>query len=155
MKQIIAVTLLVLATVLFTTTQSPAADTKVDDRAVQQVITQIEHDWGKALVKRDQAVIDRITAPDWTMTAPDGFLQTKAEVDAEMKSGAVKFESFKIEELKVRVYGDTAIVHGLETEKSSYKGKDISGQYRFTDVFMKRDGQWRALATHVTRVENK
>ena len=48
-----------------------------------------------------------------------------------------------------------AIVHGLETEKSSYKGKDISGQYRFTDVFMKREGKWMAIATHVTRVENK
>ena len=54
--------------------------------------------------------------------------------------------------MTLRVYGDTAVVHGLETEKSSYKGKDTSGQYRFTDVFLKRDGGWHAIATHVTRV---
>ena len=154
MKQRILAPLLAAAALL-TSAQSPAAEPKAEEASAQQIITQIEHDWGKALVKRDQAVIDRITASDWTMTAPDGFLQTKAEVDAELKSGAVKFVSFKIEELKVRIYGETAIVHGLETEKSSYKGKDISGQYRFTDVFMKRDGNWLAIATHVTRVENK
>ncbi len=52
----------------------------------------------------------------------------------------------------MRAYGDTAVVHGLETEKSSYKGKDTSGQYRFTDVFVKRNGRWQAIATQVTRV---
>jgi hypothetical protein len=43
-------------------------------------------------------------------------------------------------------------VHGLDTEKSSYKGKDTSGQYRFTDVFVKRNGLWHAVATHASKV---
>ena len=71
---------------------------------------------------------------------------------ADAQSGDLTFESFKINELKVRIYGDTAIVHGLETEKSKYKKEDLSGQYRFTDVFIKRDGRWQAVATHFTRV---
>jgi ketosteroid isomerase-like protein len=52
----------------------------------------------------------------------------------------------------VRVFGDTVIVHGLETEKSTYKGADSSGQYRFTDVFIKRDGVWVAVAEHGSKV---
>jgi ketosteroid isomerase-like protein len=52
----------------------------------------------------------------------------------------------------VHVDGDTAVVFGLETEKSTYKGADSSGQYRFTDVFVKRNGVWKAIATHVTKV---
>jgi hypothetical protein len=45
-----------------------------------------------------------------------------------------------------------AIVLGLETEKSMIHGKDMSGQYRFTDVFVKRDGRWQAVASHASRV---
>jgi hypothetical protein len=52
----------------------------------------------------------------------------------------------------VRVYGDTAIASGLGTEKSTYKGKDTSGQYRYTDVFVKRNGTWQAVATHGSKV---
>ena len=61
-------------------------------------------------------------------------------------------ELFHLDDLKVRVYGDTAIVFGLETEKSTIHGKDMSGQHRFTDVFVKRDGRWQAVASHLSRV---
>ena len=64
----------------------------------------------------------------------------------------VAIESFTIDNLTVHVDGDTAVVFGLETEKSTYKGADSSGQYRFTDVFVKRNGVWKAIATHVTKV---
>ena len=118
----------------------------------EQVIKQLEQEWAEALVKRDQAVIDLITASDWMLTDPEGSLVTKAQADADLKSRVLKFESYKLDELKVRVYGDSAVVHGLDTERSSYKGKDTTGQYRFTDVFVKRNGRWQAIATHATRV---
>jgi hypothetical protein len=44
-------------------------------------------------------------------------------------------------------------VSGLETEKSKYDGKDSSGQYRFTDVFVKQGGAWKAVSTHVSKVK--
>jgi ketosteroid isomerase-like protein len=49
--------------------------------------------------------------------------------------------------------GDTAVVHGLWTEKSTLNGKDTSGQYRFTDTFIKRDGRWQAVATFSTKLK--
>lgn len=121
----------------------------------EQALTQIESDWATALTKVDFTVIDRVTAPDWMLTTPDGMLLTKAQADADLKSGTVKFQSFKTDELKVRVNGDTAVVFGLETEKSSYKGEDMSAQYRFTDVFVKRGGKWVCLATHSSKVVPK
>ena len=105
-----------------------------------------------ALVKKDQAVIDRIAAPEWMLSTDQGDLQTKTQADAELKSGAYNCESTTINELKVSVFGETAVVFGLETEKSTYKGTDSSGQYRFTDVFVKRNGIWQAVATHVSKV---
>src|SRR5260370_36126064 len=50
-------------------------------------------------------------------------------------------------EMKVRVFGHTAVVTGSDTEKSSYKGKDTSCKYVWTDVFVQRNGRWQALAS--------
>ena len=40
----------------------------------------------------------------------------------------------------------------MGTSKESYRDKDISGQERFTDAFVKRGGRWQAVATHVSKV---
>jgi ketosteroid isomerase-like protein len=118
----------------------------------EQTLIQMEKDWSAALLKRDMAVLDRMEAPEYTFTSPDGSVSGKADSDAEIKNGIAVIESFTIDELKVQLFGDTAVVHGLETEKSNYRGKDTSGQYRFTDVFIKRNGTWRAVATHSSKV---
>ena len=57
--------------------------------------------------------------------------------------------------MKVHVYGDTAVVTGLNTIKSTLNGKDTSGAYRFTDVFVKRDSRWQVVATQASSVQKK
>jgi ketosteroid isomerase-like protein len=75
---------------------------------------------------------------------------TKAQVLVELKSGDNKTDSITLGDMKVRVYGDTAVVTGSDDEKSSYKGKDTSGHYTWTDVFVKRKGHWQAVASQGT-----
>ncbi len=118
----------------------------------EKIIRQIEQDWMDALLKADVAAVDKFVTPDWQITDPEGNLITKADADADLKSGAWKYESVKLVDLQVRVYGDTAVAFGLDTEKSSYKGNDTSGSYRWTDVFVKINGTWKAVTTHVTKV---
>ena len=151
MKRLIGSVLAIAALGLLSTPTIRAAD-KAADGSVGKAIRQLEDDWAAALVKADKAVVDRIVAPEWVLTTPDGQMQTKAQADAELASGAMKFASFHLDDLQVKVYGDTAIAFGLETEKSTFNGKDVSGQYRFTDVFVKRGGRWMAVATHVSMV---
>jgi ketosteroid isomerase-like protein len=141
---VIAATSLAFAQNEVSKTSSSAAD--------QDVIWKLEQEWAAALVKVDMAVINRITSPEWTLTTPEGRVVPKAETDRALLAGDVKFMSFKIDELKVRVYGHVAIVHGLETEKSSSFGEAGSGRYRFTDVFIKEGGQWKCYATHTSKV---
>ena len=119
---------------------------------VEQTIRQIEQDWAVALTKADVAAIDKIEAADYQATDFTGMVSNKAQGLADLKSGAAKIDSFVLGELKVRVYGDTAVVNGTDTEKSSYKGKDTSGQYSWTDVFVKQGGAWKAVNTQVTKV---
>ena len=150
MQRILINSLSVIA-VCLAVVQAMAAEKNAKSANDEQIIRQLMQEWAEALVKGDQAAIDRITSADWMLTDPQGMLISKAQSDAHRKSGTVKFESFKLE-LKVRVYGDTAVVHGLATRKSSYQGQDTSGQYRSTDVFIKSNGRWQAIAAHVTRV---
>jgi ketosteroid isomerase-like protein len=139
--------------VVLSTSSLPAADEKSKD--VEHTILKLEQQWGDALVKRDQATIDHIAGADWVLIDTEGSILSKAKVDSDLKSGTIAFESFQLDDLKVRVFGDTVIAYGLETEKSKYDGKDTSGQYRFTDVFIKRDGRWQAVSTHMSRVTSK
>ncbi len=122
------------------------------DAKTEAALTQMEKDWGQAMVKNDEATLHRLMADDWSMTTPDGAVQTKTEALADLKSGNLKFESTEVDDIKVRVFGNTAVVTGHSRDKSTYKGKDVSGEYRFTDVFVKRNGKWQAVATQVTQV---
>ena len=151
--KLITLVLVPALTIMLSASSLPAAEEKSKD--VEQAIQKLEQQWGDALVKKDQATIDRIAAADWELTDPEGSVVSKAKADADLKSGTVVFESFHLDDLKVRVFGDIAIAYGLETEKSKYQGNDTSGQYRFTDVFVKRDGRWQAISTHVSRVKPK
>src|ERR1700758_1564489 len=76
---------------------------------VEQVLTQMERDWVAAASKADVAPLGGILA--------------------DIKSGTQKLDSITLGEMKVRVFGDSAVVTGSDDEKSSYKGKDTSGHY--------------------------
>ena len=121
-------------------------------KSVEDTLIQVEHDWGNALLKADVAAWSRFLGDDWVLTYSDGSLVTKPMALADLKEGALRIESFRLDDMKVRVYGDTAVVTGQITEKSKFRDKDTSGVRRFTDVFVKRDGRWQAVASHESDV---
>ena len=55
--------------------------------------------------------------------------------------------------MDVKVLGNVAVVQGSDTDKSSYGGKDTSGKYVWTDVYVKRGGKWQAVRSHISKVE--
>jgi uncharacterized protein (TIGR02246 family) len=114
-------------------------------------LLKLEEEWAAASVRNDWTVFDRMFAPDYANNV-DGLIMSKKQFLANMKSGAWKIASASPGDLKVLVLGETGIVHGLWTEKSSLNGQDLSGTYRYTDVFAKRDGRWQCVTSHSTRV---
>jgi ketosteroid isomerase-like protein len=129
-----------------------SAETPADRTADEQQIRKIEQDWIDAIVKRDGAFLTKLEADDFTFTDPDGVVRDKAADIKDTTTGDAVFDEIKIDSLKVRFYGDTAIVNGLGTVKAHEKDEDLSGQYSWTDVFAKQKGQWKAVAAHVTMV---
>ena len=119
---------------------------------VEQTLLQLEREWEQANTKNDMAALERILASEFVSTDSDGRLMTRAEVFARRKSGEVKITAFTQDDYKFHVIGDTAIVTGRSTVKGIRDGKDWSGQERWTDVFVRRNGRWQAVATHASRI---
>ena len=117
----------------------------------EQQLTKIENDWADSYVKRDPSFVQRIASDDFAFVGPDGNMVNKADYVKSITGDAV-FTGFKIDDLKIRTYGDAAVVIGLATITAKTKGEDESGQYSFTDVFVKQKGEWKAVSGQVTPV---
>jgi hypothetical protein len=155
MRKILLTALLAVATTRVT---AIAADTKKDNASVEQRLTQIEKDWSQAGIKKsnldnDVKFLEKTLADDWSGIDFQGNTNTKSQSIANLKSGASTTQSIDLLPLKVRVFGNTAVVTGGDTEKSTYKGKDSSGKYAWTDVFVNRNGHWQAVASETTKVQ--
>ena len=115
---------------------------------VEQTITDLEHKWVNAIVQKDTDTIDKILDPDFTGTTDDQ-IYTKTDAIEDVRDGT--HESLDLSDLKVRVFGDTAVATMKQMEKSKHGNTDFSGEYLFTDVWAKRNGQWMAVASHGSR----
>ena len=121
----------------------------------QQALIRIQHQWAEARLKRDSSFARQIEADDFTVVWFDGRIVTKNEDVKTYESDDATFTDFNIEDLKVRFYGDTAIVVGQGSIKAHTKTQDLSGNYVWTDTFVKQNGQWKAVASQVTPVLEK
>lgn len=121
-------------------------------QGVEQQLKKLEMQWDEAGVKKDAGVYDRVLADDFTLTGPNGHLVTKAQFTAELKSGEDTVSSSVLSDMKVRIYGDTAIVTYVENAKETFKGQDVSGTSRWTDTWVKREGSWQCVASHGSKV---
>jgi uncharacterized protein (TIGR02246 family) len=118
----------------------------------EQAAMQVERDWGEALIKKDMAALDKMLATEFQANYV-GLVGNKKQFLSALKSDTSKTESTEINEMKAVVFGDKAVVNGLSTDKSTTAGKDTSGQYRWTDVFVKRDGRWQCVTGYSTKVQ--
>lgn len=113
---------------------------------VERAVMQLENERIPALLGGDTAFIERVYAADYVVTGANGVVRTRPQVIADMKSGVQTFESMKNDDVKVRAYGDTAIVTGRTIQKGQYKGQPSLSPTLFTRVYVKRDGQWHLVA---------
>ncbi len=124
---------------------------KARGQSLDQKLVQLEREFADADVHRDATAIERLEAADYVFTAPDGNVTGKAEDVNDLKTGNFVAEAIDLDELKVHVYQRAAIVTGKVTLRDCrYHGRDVSGIYRFTDVWADTDGQWRIVASQST-----
>src|SRR5215469_1735988 len=107
----------------------------------KQIIA-LENRFSDALVQADWKAIEEIEADDLLFTTADGLVSHKSDDVDSLRSSDTKFESIEMSDVRVRNFGDVAVATGRLIERGRYKAADISGTYRFTDVWEKRSGKW-------------
>lgn len=133
------------------TTPAAVASSGVED--VEAVVGQLERDWVAAIVKKDTAALDRLLAEDFTGTSPSAHTYTKGMAIDDIAKGRYVVTAMELDEISVNPYGNVAVAFTSQEEKSNYMGTDLGGHYHFTDVWVKKDGQWQAVASHGTRYD--
>ncbi len=118
----------------------------------EQEVRQVERELTEALGRGDLRAVERIYADDYTLTGADGEFRDKPQRLAALKLSDPKAASRNRDDIKVRVYGDTAVVTGRTLFKELVKGVERTEGRRFTHVFVKRQGQWQMVASQVTPV---
>jgi len=123
-------------------------------RAVEALLVELERQLSEDLAKEDAAVLNRLWSDDLVFTSPNGHMTNKTQRLAGQKPSAQSAQLANInDEVKVRVYGNTAVVTVLSTWKGKAGTQEFSDQYQATHVWVKQRGKWQLVAAHVTPVK--
>jgi len=127
-----------------------ADDSQVTSQSVrpEQELKLANDEWVRALAARDEAALDRIMSPNFVLAYPfEG--DDKEQFIADLRAREVKVESLKGHDVTMRVSGATGLVFGSETANWHYRGRDLSGPYRFLRVFTRQPSGWQIVALHL------
>ena len=121
--------------------------------ADEATLKKIEQEILDGILKSDTSAAEKYLTSDYLGVGPDGATQNKAEFLSDIKSGTLKLESSKYSDIKVQAGdADMAVVVYRSNDKGTYKDKDITGEYRWLDVFVKRDGKWQIAIDQGTKI---
>lgn len=119
----------------------------------EQAVREMERVYRDAVMQQDVATLGRILADDFIATSSRGEIREKAkEIDDIKPSPDYKMEAFNLDDMNVRIFGDTAIVTGRSTLQVAFKGQSNTSRFRYTRVYVKRNGRWQAVAQQLTRM---
>jgi ketosteroid isomerase-like protein len=121
-------------------------------RSDQENLIQLEHEWDDAFHNRDVAFIERLLADEFIAVYADGTRGDKAEELRRAAAFDQQIESSTLDEFTVKVYGDVAVVWMTQHLVGPSQGRRLELAFRYTDVFVLRDGRWQCVASQSTRV---
>ena len=119
---------------------------------VAQTIKALTEQWRQALLKGDAAAYTKLTADDFITIGTAGRSFTKAEIVELLKSGRLKYDAYDYSDIKVRVYGDTALVNCTLNQKGLIGDRELTaGPFLVVLVWVKREGKWQTVSWQGTR----
>ena len=121
----------------------------------EEEIKKAEAERSTAQVRGDASKLDELLASEFMEVNAAGQIRTKQENIDGHKSGQTHWERFDLDDLSVRVYGETAVVTGRSTRKGTFAGRDISGRSRYTRYYIRRQGRWQAIFQHSRPIEQE
>jgi len=119
---------------------------------IEQEVARLADAWAAAELQRDTAFLEKLLADDFVGVGPLGFLLTRQEWLARHQTGYLKYDVHTLDEARVRVYNEAAILIGRLTQEAAYRGNPINAQLRRTLVFIHQHEQWHLAGLHFCNI---
>jgi ketosteroid isomerase-like protein len=110
----------------------------------------LERLWNEAQVNRDSAALDALVGERFVNTEYDGEVSDKTKFLADIKDPLFRPTTANIQEVKVNMFGNTAVVTGIYHTKGSYQGRPYEHIGRFTDTWILENTKWQCVASHTS-----
>ena len=122
---------------------------------MQKEITELEKQWAGAIKKQDELLMNQFLADDYFLAIAIQGMPLRIIPRAVWLENLkfYKTDSFNIDDIKVNVYDNSAIVLMMFTQHATVRGQDRSGQFLITDIWVKQKGGWRVTERHSSRPE--
>jgi ketosteroid isomerase-like protein len=122
------------------------------DEVVEALVRRLDLAEADAVLRADFGAVEKLWARDMTVNNP--FNQVVRSSGGRVRTGAVTYASFVRNIESIQVHGDTVIAMGNEVVVPSGKsvGAGTTIRRRYTNVWMKRDGEWLLTARHANVV---
>lgn len=117
-------------------------------------LEQADTHWNRLRLQGDAQTLAPLLADDWLLTHSDGRIQHKADYLQELATRQRRNTRIDNEDVQIRHYGDTAVITGTSVQAAISDGKPWEGRFRFTRVWVQRDGHWQMVASHSSRLAN-
>ena len=148
MKTTLSILALLLASFVVAAAQVPKPNR---DGKVEQELRNLVRAWDDAYVKADTATLDRLLAPEFAFVGGP----TKAQYLDSFKARTFMPESAVSTEIQVQVYGDSAVLTGLDTIKGKNKDQTVVTRWLYMDVWIKRSAKWQCVKTYSMPAPNR
>lgn len=140
-------TLVTALGVMFFVPQHPQDSTDIKE------LTRLEAVWNEAHVRGDAAILDSLWADDLTVMVPGMQVITKEIALRILRSGRMNFSRYETSEIKIRTYGDAAVVTGIVERERKMNETNLVEKWRFTKTYIRRAGRWFVVAWHASSLE--
>jgi Tfp pilus assembly protein PilV len=128
----------------------PASAQNSKDDSQQTKLLIMEHLWNEAQMNRDSRALDGMIGANFVNTEYDGEVSDKSKFLADIKDPQFNLSNITIQDVKVSMYSDSAVVVGTYRTKGSYQGRPYEHLGRFTDTWVFLDGRWQCVASHTS-----
>jgi ketosteroid isomerase-like protein len=118
----------------------------------EEELMSVAREWDRAMVRNDADAIGQYMADDWTIVGSDGRMSDKAAFLGLVKSGALSHDVMESEDFRIRIYGDAAVVLARGISGGNYRGQLFREVEQSSNVFVRQQGQWRCVLTHLSRL---
>src|SRR5712691_6127199 len=122
------------------------------NEATQAQVADLGQQYAEAELRSDVEGLAALLVDDFVCVGPLGFVLDKHQYLGPRQSGDLKHTSFDWSDVRVRRYGSTAVAIGSQTQKSTFQGRDASGQFRVTLIAVQAQDQWRIAGLHLSPV---